>query len=99
MRLTDEIKVDKSTTLPDGYGGTVKVPVPLVTVAAIVSIKNDELKSKPSGLGYYRSATIIVEKNKIDIKDKVIYDDATYTITRQVNYQHSFLEIFIGYEV
>lgn len=99
MRLTDEIKVDKSTSVPDGYGGTIKVPVPLVTLPAIVSVKNDELRVKPSGLGYYRSATIVVEKDQLDIKDKVIYDDATYTITRQVNYQHSFLDIFIGYEV
>lgn len=101
MRLLDEVILKRaSVEIPDGFGGIIEQEGTEEEMVALVSIKNQELKAKPSGLGYYRSMTIIVNKTAgISKGDTIIYDGAEYTITRKIPYNKPFQKAFIGYEV
>lgn len=101
MRLLDEAILKRSgVEIPDGFGGVIEQECVEKEIVALVSIKNQELKAKPSGLGYYRSMTIIVNKTTgVSKGDAIIYDGAEYTITRRIPYNKPFHEAFIGYEV
>lgn len=100
MRNNGEIILyTKVTQVPDDYGGrsnTLTVPK---TYGAYISIKSNDLSPKPSGLGYYRIITVMIEKNILNVKDVVEHNNVKYNITRKVLCDHSFLDTFIGYEV
>lgn len=100
MRLTQEIRLVSPLSVPDGYGGNkISFTGEGDVIAAIVSVKSNDLKAKPSGMGYYRIITLVVEKGKVSVGDKVTHNDIMYGVTRKVDYNHTFLDMFIGYEV
>lgn len=99
MRFNSEITLYTTVEIPDGFGGNKKEISDPIVHSATVSVANNELKAKPSGLGYYRIATIMLPKNILDIKDSVEHNGVSYSIEDRVLYEHSFLEVFKGYEV
>lgn len=99
MRLTQEIRLMIPHSVPDGFGGNKTSVTGGEVIAAIVSVKSNDLQAKPSGMGYYRQVTIAVNKGKVTTGDKIEHNGVVYNITRKVDYNHSFLDMFIGYEV
>lgn len=100
MRLNDSIQVLTSTTTPDGYGGyTTTTPIQ-TTIFATVSVADDELKPNPSGYGFYRTISIIVDKsNGLVVGNVVGYNDSEYKLIHQVPLRTARFSAFVGYEV
>lgn len=100
MRLLDSIQVKRVSEEPDGYGGLIKDTFSLTELAATISVKDDDLRVKPSGLGYYRSVTVVVNKDApIEQDDIVEFLGVEYIVTREVDYSKPFHKVLIGYEV
>lgn len=99
MRHNSEITLYQKAIVKDGFGGQkVSYSNPIV-YEATASVGKNELSPKPSGLGYYRILTIMLEKDILKVKDVIEHNGVKYNIADRVLYEHSFLEAFIGYEV
>lgn len=99
MRNNSEITLYNVEEIEDGFGGVQTISSDPVNYSATVSVANNELKAKPSGLGYYRIVTIMLEKDILNVKDVIEHNGVKYSIEDRVLYEHSFLEVFKGYEV
>lgn len=99
MRHNSFITLYGTNVIGDGFGGKKVEYLNPINYDSTVSIKSNDLKPKPSGLGYYRIITVMLEKNVLATGDTIEHDGVKYRITRKVAYELSFLEAFVGYEV
>lgn len=98
MKLNDVIQVDNPIEERDEYGGIIETSR-LSAAAAVISIKNDELRVRPSGLGHYRTITLLTRKGELSKGNKVSHNDVIYEITTKSPYKNNFNEVWIGHEV
>lgn len=99
MRFNSEITLYEEVEIEDEYGGVDTSYENPIDYKATASVGNNELKPKPSGLGFHRILTVMLEKNILQEGDIVEHNGVRYRIGNRVLYEHSFLEAFMGYEV
>lgn len=98
MRLNDKIEVIQIEETADDYGGVVESE-DSSAAAAIISVKSDELRVRPSGLGHYRTIILLTRKGALAKGNRVIHNQIPYEITTKSPYKNNFNEVWIGHEV
>ena len=98
MRLSESLTISRTTSVDDGYGGKTEGGTVTTTINGKVSIKNNEMKAKPNGYGFYRIITLITDSKDLVAKDKVKHNNVNYSLEhgKPLN---QFLTIWYGYEV
>lgn len=100
MRLRDKINHIRHENVTDGYGGYTQNEVLNEVIRATVSISNNELKPLPSGRGFSRVATIIVDADAGLIEgDYVVSAGTTYVIQGEIALTSTVFRCFKGYEL
>lgn len=99
MRHNSEITLFNTVEVDDGFGGKEVINSDPIVYSSTVSVANNELSPKPSGLGYYRKITVMLAKGILQAGSNVEHNGVKYHIADRVLYEHSFLEVFKGYEV
>lgn len=98
MRLTSSAVLHKRTVVQDAYGGEDTATTTTTTIPALISIANDELKPLPSGFGYYRKLTCLIDRhNAVAVGHYIEVNGIEFYIAKVANYS-SFHMLLVGYE-
>jgi len=100
MRLDSSVTKFQTSTIIDEYGGKEELTTSTVDIRATVSTGSNDLKPLPSGLGFYRTITIIVDNDgEVGVGSVIQYGGAEYQLIREIEYRTNHFKCFVGHEV
>lgn len=77
--IFEKLSITRHTTEDDGFGGKSATTTSTFSIFGKVNITDNELKSLPSGYGFYKKI-IIATFDELLPDDQVIYDSLTFRI-------------------
>ncbi len=100
MRLDEKIVIRRVERVPDGFGGYTETSPANYVIMASVSVSSNDLKPLPSGLGYYRMLTIVVDSHPPILKDdSIMVNGVEFKIAHEINIKSTVYKAYKGYEV
>lgn len=100
MRLDSVITIFHTQTSFDEYGGETELTTLTEDIRATVSTGSNDLKPLPSGLGFYRTVTIIVDNEAgIGVGSVIQHNGTNFQLVRQIPYKANHFKCFAGHEV
>lgn len=100
MRLNNEVSVFQTIVAADEYGGQEELTTSTENKRATISVKDNELKPLPSGLGFYRTITIIIDNDGgVGVGSIIQHNGIKFQLVREVEYSTNHFKCFVGHEV
>jgi len=98
MRLADKLNIERNTYNADGYGGKTKSDSITFTISAKFQVKNNDMKSKSNGYGYYRILSFFTDSKSLLQGDIIKQNGVSYKLESVIPYGFLF-SFCTAYEV